>query len=450
MSENYQQYFKTVEERYDIDPYPRRDPEKEREMIYVTATEYLGKINHYCYGGERDLRDNCRFLVAGGGTGDAAIYLAEQLRNTESEVVYIDISSASMKVAQSRAEVRGLTNIKWLHGSLIELPNMNLGEFDYINCSGVLHHLEDPLAALKALDKMLKSDGCMGLLLYAKYGRASLYNLQSLMQVINSGVSETQDKIDRAKIMLKSLETVPSQWLLRDKDRWSMELNAMGVQENSDTGFYHLFLHEDHSFTLPQLYQLIGDAGLCLAKLTGFPGHTRKYEPTFSVNNTEFNEMIDTLTERDRKAAGELINGSILSHTLYVSKQDGVAADLNNMDNIPYIQYKFAAPEQMFAALQGNPGKSMNVKMGSDEGDMLIVKQGRYTKYLVKHLDGSKSLGEILDCVKNDVAATGDEVDHAVLMDEYAMLCRDFDEWDMILCRNKNVPHYSRSDELGG
>jgi len=38
MVENYKQYFKSVEERYDVDPYPRRDPEKEREIVKKELT----------------------------------------------------------------------------------------------------------------------------------------------------------------------------------------------------------------------------------------------------------------------------------------------------------------------------------------------------------------------------------------------------------------------------
>ena len=40
-----------------------------------------------------------RALVAGGGTGDATIFLAEQLRHTDAQVVHLDMSSASIAIA---------------------------------------------------------------------------------------------------------------------------------------------------------------------------------------------------------------------------------------------------------------------------------------------------------------------------------------------------------------
>ena len=56
-------------------------------------------------------------LVAGGGTGDATIFLAEQLRGTNAEVVHLDMSQASIALAQARAQIRGLDNITWVQKS---------------------------------------------------------------------------------------------------------------------------------------------------------------------------------------------------------------------------------------------------------------------------------------------------------------------------------------------
>jgi ubiquinone/menaquinone biosynthesis C-methylase UbiE len=90
----------------------------------------LGKINHYCYRGRRDFRKGFRVLIAGGGTGDALIYLAEQLRETDARLVYLDISEASMAIAKKRAEIRNLDRIEWVSGSILDLPRLGLGPFD--------------------------------------------------------------------------------------------------------------------------------------------------------------------------------------------------------------------------------------------------------------------------------------------------------------------------------
>ena len=74
-----------------------------------------------------------------GGTGDAAIWIGKQLMSyPKSEVVYIDFCKTSMNIAQKRAKIQGITNIKWIENSILNIPNLKLGKFDYVNCSGVL------------------------------------------------------------------------------------------------------------------------------------------------------------------------------------------------------------------------------------------------------------------------------------------------------------------------
>jgi SAM-dependent methyltransferase len=56
--------------------------------------------------------------VAGGGTGSALLYLAEQLRHTDAQLVYLDFSWRSLEIARERANIRGLNNIRWVHNSI--------------------------------------------------------------------------------------------------------------------------------------------------------------------------------------------------------------------------------------------------------------------------------------------------------------------------------------------
>ena len=68
-----------------------------------------------------------RALVAGGGTGDAAIMLAQQLADAgaaQAEIVYLDWSKASRAVAEARAKARGLSTIRFVTGSLLDLPTL--------------------------------------------------------------------------------------------------------------------------------------------------------------------------------------------------------------------------------------------------------------------------------------------------------------------------------------
>ena len=57
-------------------------------------------------------------LVVGGGTGSALLYLAEQLRHSDAQLVYLDFSARSLGIARQRAKLQRLKNIRWVHNSL--------------------------------------------------------------------------------------------------------------------------------------------------------------------------------------------------------------------------------------------------------------------------------------------------------------------------------------------
>lgn len=137
------------------------------------------EIDHFLYGGRRDWSQPFRALVAGSGTGDGLIMLAQKLADIgcPAEISYLDMSEASRAVAEARAAARGLGSIRFVTGDLLSAPE--LGRFDYIDCCGVLHHLPDPDAGFAALAEALAPGGGIGLMVYAPYGRTGVYPLQA-------------------------------------------------------------------------------------------------------------------------------------------------------------------------------------------------------------------------------------------------------------------------------
>src|SRR5205085_9752158 len=105
-----------------------------------------------------------KILIAGCGTIQAA-YTAYM--NREDEVIGIDLSEASLAHERFLQERHGLSNLKLFKGNLLEVGS--LGErFDVILCTGVLHHMADPLAGLAARRDVLAPDGVMVLMLYGQ------------------------------------------------------------------------------------------------------------------------------------------------------------------------------------------------------------------------------------------------------------------------------------------
>src|SRR3546814_298666 len=141
-----------VREQYEAYPYPHRDPKDERRRLVEGSPSDLDEIRHYLHGGRLDLDPRTRgrpfrALVAGGGTGDAAVMLAQHLANagaTDAEVVYLDMSSASRRIAEARAGERRLTGMRFVTGTIEAVGDVAPGPYDYIDCCGVLHHLASP------------------------------------------------------------------------------------------------------------------------------------------------------------------------------------------------------------------------------------------------------------------------------------------------------------------
>jgi len=85
-------------------------------------------------------------LIASCGTNQAAVFA---YTNPGSKVVALDVSTASLAHHQRLKERYGLQNLELHHLPIESLGHLNR-HFDLIVSTGVLHHLADPTAGLKA------------------------------------------------------------------------------------------------------------------------------------------------------------------------------------------------------------------------------------------------------------------------------------------------------------
>ncbi|MEP4885056.1 MAG: class I SAM-dependent methyltransferase, partial [Alphaproteobacteria bacterium] len=205
-----------VQAQYEAYPYPARNPQDETKRLRVVSPSQLFQVNHFAFGGRRDLKHSLRVLVAGGGTGDAAIMLGQQMTDAgvPGTVVHLDLSAESQNITRQRTEVRGLKNIEFVQGSLLDVGELGLDTFDYIDCCGVLHHLEDPLAGLHALMSVLAPDGGLGIMVYGELGRTGVYHLQDMLRTLAPVDEDPSDRVDTAKRLLQALP--PTNWFVRN------------------------------------------------------------------------------------------------------------------------------------------------------------------------------------------------------------------------------------------
>ena len=115
--------------QYEAYPYPKRDPRDEAKRLVVGSPSHIREIDYWVFGAARPASRPLNALIAGGGTGDATIMLAQQMTTLgrAGQVTWLDRSAAAAAIAQSRAQARKLTNIAWEQRSLLDLPGSGLG-----------------------------------------------------------------------------------------------------------------------------------------------------------------------------------------------------------------------------------------------------------------------------------------------------------------------------------
>lgn len=188
-------------------------------------------------------------LIAGCGTSQAAKYA---LLNPNARVTGIDLSAASLEHTRGLAQRYDLKNLELHQLSLNDVSQLQ-ERFHLIVSTGVLHHLPEPQQGLNSLAASLAEDGVMHVLVYAKYGRAGIYMMQSLAEQLK--VLPDEGSISHLQRLAKAL---PAQHPLHMFTRRTDDLDyAAGVAD--------ALLHpQDRAFTTTDIHAGLTTAGLKL------------------------------------------------------------------------------------------------------------------------------------------------------------------------------------------
>ena len=296
--------------QYEAYPYPERHPRDEAKRLVVGSPSHLREIDFWVFAAARPRSVPLRALVAGGGTGDGTIMLATQLARAgrEGSVTYLDRSAAALAIARARAEARGLTNVDFRLGSLLDLPRLGLGLFDYIDCCGVLHHLPDPSEGLAALLSALAPGGGMGLMVYAPHGRTGVYMLQDAMRAL---APETEPPAARLDVARRVMRNLPDSAWLHVNPSFADHLTG------GDAGLYDLLLNpRDRAYDVTAFAALLAQAGLAIACLV----EPMRYDPNSYVSDPKLRALAAALDPIGRAALAEALCGNISTHIAYVRR----------------------------------------------------------------------------------------------------------------------------------
>ena len=401
-----------VKSQYESFPYPSRDPEDERHRLLLGTPSDLAEVNHYVFGGRRDLSKPFRALVAGGGTGDATVMLGQQLRDAgvNGEVVQVDISETSLEVARQRVQVRGLDNVRFVRGSLLDLKRLALGTFDYVDCCGVLHHLPDPLTGLRALVSVLAPDGGLGIMLYGTLGRTGVYHVQEILRLIAPPDVGDDVRLERTRMLLDALPE--SNWLRRNP--------FIRDHQASDTGRYDLLLHAiDRSYRVPEINALCSAAGL---RIVSFLEPVQYDAAAFGVA-PRLRRLLTEMGPIARAAFGELFTGRRRKHAFQAVLTENPVAlpEPTDLDLIPILR------DLDRKVVEGMPaGGQINVR--APDGT-LVLPVPALSRAIMQRVDGRRRIGDIV----REVCALRPDLDDDSVRRQFGLVYDTFNSVNRML-----------------
>jgi len=236
---------RAVRAQYEQHPYPRWMRAPSAEAAYPLALRLRALFPHA--GAASALPERPSMLIAGCGTGRHAAMSAVQ--NPGSRILAIDLSRVSLAYAARRARESGLANIEFAQGDILELGGLE-ERFDVIQCSGVLHHLRDPMAGWRVLTGLLAPGGKMKVALYSEIARRSVAAARRLIADRGFGADPKGMRAARAAIFALPGDD-PARPVAGSIDFYSL------------SGCRDLLFHtQEHRTTLTEIAAMLGDLGL--------------------------------------------------------------------------------------------------------------------------------------------------------------------------------------------
>jgi tetratricopeptide (TPR) repeat protein/SAM-dependent methyltransferase len=263
---------RAVQTQYEENPYPRWHRVPASLASAFPLRRALRTLFPHLDPARLTLSEPPDILIAGCGTGFQAAITAA--RNPAGRILAIDFSRSSLAYAVRRCRELRLTNLRFAQADILQLGALS-ERFDMIECTGVLHHLRDPLAGWRILASLLKRGGVMKLALYSEIGRRGVVAAREL--ITRQGLGADREGIRAARqLMFAQPEASPVQPLLHSPELYS----ASGTRD--------LVLHvQEHRFTAAQLADSLRALGL---EFLGFEladrGALRAYRERFPEDPT--------------------------------------------------------------------------------------------------------------------------------------------------------------------
>ena len=189
-----------VQNQYEENPYPRwikAAPAGNAKNVPGYLRQRFPLVSF-----ERGIKHNpIDILIAGCGTGQHSIQLAQLFQ--EAKILAVDLDLSSLAYARRKTIELGLTTIEYAQADLLKLGNLDRS-FDIIESAGVLHHLADPWAGWRELLPLLRPGGFMMLGFYSEIARRNIVKARKIIS--ERGYESTVDGIRQCRQDLIDLD----------------------------------------------------------------------------------------------------------------------------------------------------------------------------------------------------------------------------------------------------
>jgi 2-polyprenyl-3-methyl-5-hydroxy-6-metoxy-1,4-benzoquinol methylase len=235
----------SVAKQYEENPYPRW-----RHLDIPVLTQK-----------QKVLGEGKRILIAGCGTGYEPLTLATLY--PEAQVLGIDLSVTSLAYGKQKAVEFGIKNVEFIQADILDLESLGQ-QYDLITCSGVLHHMEDPVEGWRKLLTCLKPDGFMKIALYSEVARQSVMLCRNWIR--EQGFAATPEGIREFRQAIMAMDAANP---LRDIVNWS-DFFSMSMCRDL------VFHVQEHNVTLPWIKAVLNDLELCCLSMRISNPHFKK------------------------------------------------------------------------------------------------------------------------------------------------------------------------------
>jgi len=372
-----------VAKLYDTYPFPPDPLSDDLPPGYNWRWHWLSAYS-FCTG-RKPPRSDIRILDAGCGTGSGTDYLIHL--NPNAEIVAIDISQKALDLAKARVDRSGVLSNRSKSVEFLQLPVESAaeltGQFDFINCVGVIHHLSEPVKGIRALAAKLAPGGLLHVFVYAELGRWEISLMQRAISLLQG--EKRGDYQDGVKVGRQLFDELPenNRLVKYEKERWAFE-------NKRDEAFADMYVHpQEIDYNIETLFELIEASGL---KFVGFSN------PQYWDINRLIGQVPDLLTraaklsEKERYRLIELLDPQISHYEFFLAKDPLVKIDWSE-DKI-----FLTATVELNPCINGWPSQNILDK------DYQMVNLSPEEFEFLQRCQGNATVGEILNQLDLDIS----------------------------------------------